>query len=275
MNKGSSGYICNVETWNGLTEQLSYQEGIDTKAALDMENKYRRVAIKTVIQTDTGHVLYGVIKHNPELDIITTVSWFTNAVLDDNELNDLIYRFPWAEFRVIHVDGVKNICHKLLARERNREIRPITLKEANAFVKEHHRHHDTVTGCKFSEELYQICDKETTLIGVAICGRPVSRILDDGLTLEINRLCVEEKEKNACSMLYGACCRIAKAMGYKKVITYILESESGVSLKASNFTLEDSCCGGAQWTGRRTAEHLSNKKRPPAEQKQRWVRYLT
>ncbi len=274
MCKEVNGYICNIETWNGLTERMSIQEGIDTKSAIKMEDEYRRAAIKTVAQADTGHVLYGVIQHDPDLDIITTVSWFKNTILDDEGLDELIYRFPWAEFRVIHVDGTKRVCRELLARERQKEIRPITLKAANAFVKEHHRHHDTVTGCRFSEGLYKVCDGKSTLIGVAICGRPVSRILDDGLTLEINRLCVEEQEENACSMLYGACCRVAKAMGYKKVITYILESESGVSLKASNFMLDDSCCGGTRWTGKRSTEHIENKRRPPAERKQRWVKYL-
>ena len=85
-----------------------------------------------------------------------------------------------------------------------------------------------------------------TLIGCAVCGRPVSRYLDDGFTCEINRLCTNGA-KNACSMLCGACCRIAKAMGYKRIITYILASESGVSLKASGFTC-DGPAGGTHWT---------------------------
>lgn len=87
------------------------------------------------------------------------------------------------------------------------------------------------------------------MIGCAICGRPVSRHLDDGLTCEINRLCTDGTY-NACSMLYGACCRVAKAMGYKLIITYILESENGASLKASNFNC-DGVAGGTHWTGAR------------------------
>jgi hypothetical protein len=71
-------------------------------------------------------------------------------------------------------------------------------------------------------------------------------------------------------MLYGACCRVAQAMGYRKVITYILESESGTTLKASNFTLEDGCCGGVNWTGER-----KRTKNIVPEMKQRWVRQLT
>ena len=62
---------------------------------------------------------------------------------------------------------------------------PVSLKAANAFVAEHHRHHKSVTGHKFSLG----CMQEGQLVGVAIVGRPVSRYLDDGLTLEVNRLC--------------------------------------------------------------------------------------
>ena len=112
-------------------------------------------------------------------------------------------------------------------------IVPITLRQANEFVTNHYRHHKAVRGCKFCIGLR--CDNE--IVGVAICGRPVSRHYDNGTTLEINRLCTNGY-KNACSQLYGACVRIAKEMGYAKVITYILESENGASLKASNFIFE-------------------------------------
>ena len=109
-------------------------------------------------------------------------------------------------------------------------IKPISLKEANAFIEAYHRHHKAVRGCKFCISL----EENNRLVGVAICGRPVSRYYDNGTTLEINRLCTNGYP-NACSQLYGACARIAKEMGYKKIITYILESENGASLKASNF----------------------------------------
>lgn len=100
------------------------------------------------------------------------------------------------------------------------EIRPITLRVANDYVNQFHRHHNATTGCKFAIGLYE----DDELHGSAICGRPVSRYLDDGFTLEINRVCTDGI-LNGCSKLYGACVRIAKEMGYHKVITYILESE--------------------------------------------------
>lgn len=91
------------------------------------------------------------------------------------------------------------------------------------------------------------CSENGKLVGVVIVGRPVSRHLDNGVTLEVTRLCTDGT-KNACSMLYGAAARAAKAMGYKKIITYILESESGVSLKAAGWQCFG-ITGGKQWTG--------------------------
>ena len=142
-------------------------------------------------------------------------------------------------------------------------IQPITFKEACDFINQHHRHHKATVGCKFSVGLFE----GSKMVGCAVCGRPVSRYLDDGFTCEINRLCTDGT-KNACSMLYGACCRIAKAMGYKLIITYILESENGAILKASNFVC-DGRAGKPHWTGER------NKGQDiPKEYKQRWHRNL-
>lgn len=143
------------------------------------------------------------------------------------------------------------------------KIIPITLKEANAFVKDKHRHHNGTIGCKFAIGVVD----EDKLVGCAICGRPVSRHLDYHLILEINRLCTDGTH-NACSMLYGACCRVAKAMGYEKIITYTLESENGASLRASNFICEGKA-GGKIWTGSRCRDNGV-----PQELKLRWSRTL-
>ena len=141
------------------------------------------------------------------------------------------------------------------------DIRPITFRQASDYINQHHRHHRATVGCKFYIGLYE----GEKLIGCAVCGRPVSRYLDDGLTCEINRVCTDGT-RNACSMLYGACCRAAKAMGYRQIITYTLESESGTSLKASNF-LDDGIAGGEIWTGNRKRNNGV-----PQEKKRRWRR---
>ena len=108
---------------------------------------------------------------------------------------------------------------------------PVSLREANAYVDAHHRHHGRVVGHKFSVG----CEQDGQLVGVAIVGRPVSRYLDDGSTLEVTRLC-SNGERNVCSFLYGAAARAAKALGFRKIITYTLDTEPGTSLKAAGWT---------------------------------------
>lgn len=110
------------------------------------------------------------------------------------------------------------------------KVKPISLKEANQYVAEMHRHNKPVTGHKFS---IQAINKGKT-VGVAIVGRPIARGLDDSNTVEILRVCTDGT-RNACSFLYGACCRIAKELGYEKVVTYTLSSEPGTSPKAAGF----------------------------------------
>lgn len=107
---------------------------------------------------------------------------------------------------------------------------PITLAEANAFVTEHHRHHTAVVGHKFSIAAVdggRIC-------GVVIVGRPVSRVRDDGVTLEVTRLCTDGT-RNACSFLYGAAAKAAFALGYQRLGTYISPEEGGASLRAAGW----------------------------------------
>ncbi len=113
------------------------------------------------------------------------------------------------------------------------EIVPLPLDEANAFVQQHHRHHGRVVGHKFS---VGVANEEAEICGVAIVSRPVARMLDDGLTLEITRVATNGC-KDACSALYGACRRAAFALGYKKLVTYTLASESGASLRAAGYRI--------------------------------------
>ena len=108
------------------------------------------------------------------------------------------------------------------------------------------------------------CMADGRLVGVAIVGRPVSRYLDNGLTLEVNRLCTDGT-KNACSFLYAAAWRAARAMGYRKIVTYILDTESGASLRAAGWKCAG-LAGGKRWTGsRRPAADLY-----PAQMKYRY-----
>lgn len=99
------------------------------------------------------------------------------------------------------------------------------------------------------------------LVGVAIVGRPVAPKLDDGLTVEITRVCTDGT-RNAASMLYGACRKAARAMGYDRIFTYTLPEEGGASLRAAGFKLDKEDAGGSakMWHNRdgRTVEPVGN-----------------
>lgn len=127
---------------------------------------------------------------------------------------------------------------------------PISLKLANDWVGTYHRHNKPVPGHKFSVAV--ISDFE--IQGVAIAGRPVSRMLDNGMTLEVLRVCTKpDAPKNCCSMLYRACWRAWKAMGGNRMITYTLQAEYGASLRAAGMRLTkeiESREGLANWTNR-------------------------
>jgi hypothetical protein len=112
------------------------------------------------------------------------------------------------------------------------KIVPIFQKPAFAFVDQHHRHHGRPVGSVFQLGL----ENNGEIIGVCVVGRPVARRLQDGRTLEVTRLCTDGT-KNACSMLYAAAWRVAKNMGYHRLITYILKTETGVSLAACGWKL--------------------------------------
>lgn len=110
-------------------------------------------------------------------------------------------------------------------------IVPCQLDEANEFVKLHHRHHQPVIGHKFS---IAVADESNTVRGVAIISRPTARRLDNGLTLEVTRVATDGCP-NACSALYAAAWRSAKALGFTKLLTFTLNTEPGTSLRAAGW----------------------------------------
>lgn len=122
------------------------------------------------------------------------------------------------------------------------EVFPITFKEACLFVERHHRHHKPPVGHKFSI----CCSKNEGICGVAIVGRPVARMNDNGMTLEVTRLATDGT-RNACSFLYAKAWQAARALGYKRLITYILSEETGASLSACDWKLIGET-GGGSWS---------------------------
>lgn len=132
---------------------------------------------------------------------------------------------------------------------------PLELKTANEYINARHRHHGPVIRDKFR---VGCINEKGELVGVAQCGRPVSRRLDDGKTIEVLRLCTDGTE-NACSFLYSRCARIARELGYDKIITYILMTENGASLRASGWKCEAENVGGGSWNRPSRARDLIDK----------------
>jgi L-amino acid N-acyltransferase YncA len=122
------------------------------------------------------------------------------------------------------------------------QLVPISLKEANAFVERHHRHHGPLgLGALFAVA----CAEAGVVVGVAVIGRPAARYVWDGYTLEVRRLCTVG-HRNACSMLYAAAWRAARALGYRRLVTYTLPDEGGASLRAAGWRLVAQT-GGDTW----------------------------
>lgn len=118
-------------------------------------------------------------------------------------------------------------------REHSSKLRvvPVDLKSAQEFVAAHHRHHEPPIGHKFSVGVA----RDNVLVGVAIIGRPVSRVIQsEGATLEVIRSATDGTG-NANSMLYGAARRAAFALGYDRLITYTQDGETGASLRAAGY----------------------------------------
>jgi hypothetical protein len=126
---------------------------------------------------------------------------------------------------------LRSLRSECLGQSSGLRIRPIGFAEARSFVERHHRHSLAPVGWKFG------CAAEDRLglVGVVIVGRPVARKLDDGQTLEVTRLCTLARMHNAASLLLGAACRAAKALGYRRVVTYTAADEPGTCCKAAGF----------------------------------------
>lgn len=144
---------------------------------------------------------------------------------------------------------------------------PMTLKAANDFVTLHHRHHGPITG---GLDYFRIgaIDAEGVIRACAIVSRPPNRNSDNGVTCEVVRL-ASDGTRNACSFLYTACARIAREMGFQRMITYTLDSESGASLRAGGWRLEKVGIK-SWWQSHQVAGRTVKAREHYAAKKQRW-----
>ena len=154
------------------------------------------------------------------------------------------------------------------------ELRPTTLRAANDFIAEHHRHNGRTArnGGKFAISVWADDLVEApSQVGVAIVGNPLSATYMDGLTAEVLRVCTrsEDSPKNVCSMLYAACWRAWKAMGGTRLVTYTLQTEKGVSLEACGWVIVGQTK--PVKPGWRKNDHLEREHQPVMlEPKNRW-----
>jgi hypothetical protein len=140
------------------------------------------------------------------------------------------------------------------------KLTPLTLREANAFVEQHHRHHGPARGCHFVVG----ASVGGSVVGVAIVGRPLARHLADGFTAEVVRLATDGT-RNACSFLYGAAWRAARALGYRRLVTYTLATEPGESLRGAGWQVVAQTRGGSWSRAERPRVDIH-----PTQEKLRW-----
>ena len=141
-------------------------------------------------------------------------------------------------------------------------VHPVTLTEAKTFINRHHRHHRAPQGGLFA--IGCAVEGEESPCGVVIIGRPVARMLDNGFTAEVTRLCTMG-QPNACSLLYRHAWRAARAMGYIRLITYTLPEEGGASLRAAGAKLIGEA-GGGSWN----CQSRPRVDKHPLQKKLRW-----
>ncbi len=137
------------------------------------------------------------------------------------------------------------------------QVSPVKLEAANDFVDRLHRHHKRVQGHKFSLAAW----RGGRIVAVVIVGRPPGRKKDDGIRLEVTRLC-SDGTRNACSFLYGLARRICSIMGYAALQTFIMEKEPGDSLRADGWEIIGETSG-KSWnvpTRPRTDKHELGKR---------------
>lgn len=150
---------------------------------------------------------------------------------------------------------------------------PVSQRQAKDFVAQHHRHNEPPLTVVFSVGV----ENGDGLVGVAMVGIPKARMSMDGRTLEVNRTCTTGA-KNANSMLYGACARAAKALGWERLLTYTLPSESGASLRATGWTDLGEIDAGGSWQEKRgkTAYQtdMFGARRMPLGPKRKWEKHL-
>lgn len=121
-------------------------------------------------------------------------------------------------------------------------VRPITVKAATlSFIKGTHRRLPKVQGAMWGVAAWSGVE----LVGVALVGWPSRTQTNVEVThLRVLRCAVKEGFPNACSMLYSAAWRAARALGCESMDTHTHLDESGTSLRAAGWVFAGLTDGG-------------------------------
>lgn len=142
------------------------------------------------------------------------------------------------------------------------ECKPITIKKANEFIKEHHRHHRPTTNNTGRWALAAI-DFNGEIQGVVIAGNPVSATYMDGYTLELTRVCAKhDSQKGTCSFLISRCSKIWRVMGGKRLITYTLDGETGASLRGAGWKAAAKVKPHKRWSNKSKVDGIARSNLP-------------
>lgn len=144
------------------------------------------------------------------------------------------------------------------------KVQPIEFAEACEYIRARHRHHRPPIGYKFA----LAANDGEKVVGVLVAGRPVARMLDDGRSIEVTRLCTDGA-RNACSILYAHAWKATKALGYRRMLTYTMPEEGGASLKAVGAVCVGEA-GGGKWVKTVGAERIERANDWPLQVKWRW-----
>ena len=141
-------------------------------------------------------------------------------------------------------------------------LRPWSVKKATAlaFVKGTHRRLPNIQGAMWCVSVRD----GSNVVGVALVGWPAQEWTSDECdVLCVTRCAVREGYPNACSMLYGAAWRAARAMGARSMVTYTHIDEPGTSLRAAGW-VQDGLTDGGEWdrpSRRRAPQLFPDRKR--------------
>lgn len=152
-------------------------------------------------------------------------------------------------------------------------IRPCNFADAQAFVAEHHDHNGTLPMDRFRAAIWN----GPTLLGVVMVGNPTTPSLMNQGLVEVRRLCLDRAVANelrwkACSALYDWSAAEAERRGWRRIITYTLASETGMSLRYTRPRWKregEASRPGHSWVARGRGRVVG-----PTEAKVRWSRVL-